>query len=57
MRVLVDELPIDRSECPFCVEVAGYWGCSLNHELPCELICTGECKQLIALHGLIFKES
>lgn len=52
MRFVVDVKPKDASECPFRVETAGYWGCSLNRELPCELLCDGECHQLIALHGL-----
>ena len=57
MRVVVDVKPKDVSECPFRVDAVGYWGCSLNYELPCELICDGVCNQLIELNGLIFEES
>lgn len=57
MRVVVDVKPKDASECPFRVETAGYWGCSLNRELPCELLCDGECHQLIALNGMVLEES
>lgn len=52
MKVIVDEKPTDSAECPFCVSVpkANYWGCTLNRDLPCELLLTEECNHLIAVN-------
>lgn len=57
MRILVDELPKKRSECPFCEKIANYWGCTLYYDLSCALLCTGKCDRLIALNEMSKEEN